>query len=335
MSRKIITAVIIIISVSLCGCRPSEKKALTDTSENPGQETSASSDRTEEKIDSSSSKPKEKPKKKKPDLKQILINEAGIGITDLIDFSGSDFDCDGQKEAFAITGSISDEERSTVEGSLWFVSQSGAQKLTDSKGLGFNSRLRTMTMGNTTYVLVDEMYETAALTYVYSVSDGRAVEALFSGRGEVITDLDGPDRFRIMDSSYDMMFDEELGQMIGHTWKHYYYFYDPTEDGVFEYAGTDILPENIEYICQRDLVGELIGPKDSIDSMFLRGNGLLVINFRRPAEGGYDLCHYIYDITTGDFVDDCKEECGTEPQGGICLPCLCPDIASYPELPVP
>ncbi|MBR4573566.1 MAG: hypothetical protein IKO16_01535 [Lachnospiraceae bacterium] len=64
MSRKIITAVIIIISVSLCGCSPSEKKALTDTSENPGQETSASSDRTEEKKTVLPQNPKKNRKRK-------------------------------------------------------------------------------------------------------------------------------------------------------------------------------------------------------------------------------------------------------------------------------
>ena len=330
-----------ILTISLCACSssvtpPDATPASEESEAEEAVESAESADDNADETDNKSSD-EDKTEEKLPGLKDVLSDKAGVDEADIIDIVERDYDGDGSKEAFAITGKEIDEfeSKSLVEGSAWYVTQDSAEKLLDSEAMGLSDTIRIMVMGDSKYALIDEMYATAIVTHVFTVSDKSAVEAPFSAKGELITGLDEDEAFRIMDSSYDMMYDDEIGGAIGHTWKHYYFFYDNESDKIYEYGGTDISREDAEYVCGRDLIGELIAPSDKVEGMFLRGNGLLVLNYTHPVDGGFENHHYIYDILHGKFVDDCRDECGEEPQDGICLAALCPDIAYFPELPVP
>ncbi len=272
------------------------------------------------------------------DLKDILIGETGAADDEIAVFAEDDFDNDGAKEAFSLVGEVMEEydDRKVIEGTVWFVNEDGCRKLHEPQGMGMFDEVLYMTFGDTTYVMFDEMYATALVTYVWTVSDGEAAEAPFSALGEVITDTsDGEDQFRIMDSSYDGMFNPETSSYMGHTWKHYYFFYNDQDDKVYEYGGTEINRENVVFLCGRDLVGELIPERDQITGIFCRGNGLIVINYEHIADGCAMNYHYIYDFTKGYFVDDMGLETGEEPLDGICKEALCPEIANYPSVPGP
>ena len=267
-------------------------------------------------------------------LREILMEGAGVSDKETIYFHEEDFDGDGTDEAFAITGKLvegpADDE--TVEGTAWFVSKDGCTDLRDTEGFGIAPEPEYMTLGNTKYVMFTEEYTTGWMSFVWSVENGDAVEAPISRVGKVSTDpAEGEGRFQILDSSYDFVYDPEVGDRLGHTWKVYYFFYDPESDEIKEYGGTAISADDVEKLCGRDLVGELV-PKDAkVDSVFCRGNGLVAINYEQPGE---DDCiyyyHYIYDFVNGRFIDDFAEETtDEEPLAGTYKEALIEDMADY------
>ncbi|MCR4655397.1 MAG: hypothetical protein K5770_04110 [Lachnospiraceae bacterium] len=270
-----------------------------------------------------------------PDLKAMILEEAVADEDELLFFDAQDFDGDGTKEAFAITGESLDdfEELDIAEGAVWFAGSDGCVKLIDSDGMGTSISDRIMTLGDTKYVLFDNVYATGIQTFAWSVSDGNAVEAAFSGAGEILPDEDGEDVFEIMDSSYDSIYDPEIDGLLGHTWKHYYFFYNKEDDSVYEYGGTEIDKDKAEELCGMDIVGEFLPEDDRLDSLFLRGNGLVVMNYEHEENEEIYYFHIIYDFVGGTFIDDTGEETGEEPLEGTYKEALCPDMAYYPEVP--
>lgn len=268
------------------------------------------------------------------DLREKLITEGKLKDDEIRLFHQEDFDNDGIDEAFALTGEETegyDESQKLVEGSVWFVNPNECRKILESEGMGFDATDRSFSLGNTKYELFDDVYATGRLTYAWYVAEGELKDAPISKVGTVITDIDGEDHFRILDSSYDAMYDPEVGGMLGHTWKQYYFFYDENSDRICEYGGTDIESSKAEYLCGMDIVGELLPDGDTLKELFYRGNGLVVMNYEHEEDGYTYNYHYIYDSINQKFIDDNGEDTGTEALEGIYTKALCPDIAVYPE----
>ena len=337
----------LMVGILLAGCQKSTSDDLADKLKEIAQASEVQSEvqseaqpeeKQEEKQEETDGGNEPAATKEKVDLKESLIKETGAADDEIAVFAPDDFDGDGKEEAFALVGRVIDEfdSKNTIDGTVWFVSEDGCSKLTDSAGMGMYDEPRYMTMGDIKYVMFDEAYATALVTYVWSVSDGVAVEASFSGLGEVhINTADGENRFRIMDSSYDCMYNPESDSWLGHTWKDYYFFYNSEDKEVQEYAGTDITDETVEFLCGKDLIAELVPKTDQISGVFCRGNSLIVINYEHVADGCVMYYHYIYDFGKESLVDDSREECGEEPLDGICKAALCEKIANYPEVPTP
>ncbi len=268
-------------------------------------------------------------------LLDVLAGETGIDDEPVL-FYEDDFDGDGLEEAFALVGEENDDYDGmrVAEGSVYFVTKDGAAELFGPAAIAVYDVPRTMVMGDVTYVLFDQVFTTALVTHVWSVSGGDAVEAPFSAKGEVLTDTPGEEgRFAIMDDEYDCMYDQASDSWMGHSWKNYYFFYNSEDGEVQEYAGTEIDRENVIYLCGRDLVGDLVPKGARVDSLFCRGNGMIVINYAQTEDGCVNYSHIIYDFSDETFVDDFGMKCGEEPQGGICKEALCPEIANYPNVP--
>ena len=347
--KHILTALIILSVLLLSSCGKDKEEIQTQTEiqetvEETKKEDEAVSVTAKVKEEKKSQEEKITPQveneeeSKDSDLKKDFMEKTGKKEADIALFEQDDYDGDGKEEAFILVGEVVDEyeDNKTVSGSLWFISEKDCKKLSDTISMGFNAPLRTMKMGKTDYVLVDEVYVTARVTQVWYVSEGKAVEASFSSVGEVITGMEGdPDRFRIMDSSYDATYDVSSDVWMGHTWKSYYFFYDSEDDKIHEYGGTDIDDATAEYWCGRDIVDELLPKGDKIDSLFCRGNSLIVLNYEHEQDGCIDYYHYIYDFNKGCLVDDTRNETNEEPLNGIYLEALCPELASYPEVPGP
>ena len=309
----------------------SQKKQ--EMEENAGPEAEKEDDLPEESGAEDEETEDEAPDESIASLRDQFVQETGEEPAEFVE---DDFDGDGETEAFALIGEESDnyDGMRVVEGSVFYVTKSRNLKLLGPASIAVYDEPRTMTMGDTTYVLFDEVYTTALLTYVWSVENGKAVEAPFSALGEVLADTpDGEGRFRILDDEYDCMYDPASDSWMGHSWKNYYFFYNSETKEVEEYAGTEIDRDNVEFLCGRDLVGDLVPKGARVDSLFCRGNGMIVINFAETADGCVYYSHIIYDFTDETFVDDFGEACGEETQGGICREALCPQIANYPQVP--
>ena len=268
------------------------------------------------------------------DLREKLIAEGNLKDDEIRLFHQEDFDDDGADEAFALVMRNNAKEfkdGQIVEGDVWFVSPNGCQKLRTSDGMGFGETEHILRLGNTKYELFDDVYATGRLTYAWYVADGKVKDAPFSKIGTVITDIDGKDRFRIMDSNYDVEYDPEVDGTFGHTWKQYYFFYDETNDRICEYGGTDIEQSKAEYLCGIDIVGQCLPAGDKLSSLFYRSNGLVVMNYEHEEDGHIFYLHLIYDFINGAFIDDNGEETDGEPLEGTYAKALCPDMAVYPE----
>ncbi len=268
------------------------------------------------------------------DLREKLITEGNVKDDEIRLFHQEDFDDDGTDEAFALVmwnNTKEFEDGQIVEGDVWFVSPNECQKLRTSDGMGFDETDHILRLGNTKYELFDDIYATGRLTYAWYVAAGKVKEAPFSKIGTVITDTDGKNRFRILDSNYDAEYDPEVGGTLGHTWKQYYFFYDETNDRICEYGGTDIENSKAEYLCGIDIVGQCLPAGDKLDSLFYRSNGLVVMNYEHEEDGHIFYHHLIYDFIKGSFIDDNGEETDGEPLDGIYAKALCPDMAVYPE----
>ncbi len=311
-------------------------KSSDSNSEADNAESNESSDQNNSDIEASESESSTSEKSASEYLKKLL-DTSGSSKQDIVSFICDDFDDDGKEEAFAIIGrNIDVDFDSVTDGTAWFVSEDKCEEIIVSGGMGLNKDIRTMTIGNTSYILFDDMFVSECYTHVYYVSDGQAHEAEFSCAGSVGTDGSDPDKFTIIDSSYDMSMDNEYGGMIGHTWKMYYFFYNSEDGQVYEYAGTTIDADTVEFWCGRDLVTEMVPKGDTVDSIFMRGNGHIVINYNHVDEyGSVNFYHYIYDQGEGYFIDDWGMKTGDEPLNGIYHSSLIPGMASYPEVPGP
>ncbi len=272
--------------------------------------------------------------KKETDLMAMLIEESGAKEEEVALFHKEDFDGDGAEEAFAIIGKRADDygDASLVEGTVWFAGAGECRKLEECDGMGFSDKDRLMVLGNTKYVMFDEIYGTGALTDVWYVSEGKASAAEFSGVGEVIhDDYDAEGCFRIRDSSYDFMFDPEVNGTLGHTWKNYYFYYDEADGLIHEFGGVEIDAKKAQELSGKDLVKELIPAEADVDSIYYRDNKQIIINYENKEDGYTYFYHFIYELEKGCLIDDFSEETEKEPLGGTCLKALCPEMAVYPE----
>ena len=324
----------------LCSCgeeeeeKPSTERVREERVSEPEEEVTGEPEEPEE------PKETEEPESRQDTqeaLTAVLLKESGITEDQIQTVEYDDFDGDGSREAFVLVGEVTDDyaDRSVVEGSLWYVGENTCYSLCETAGMGFFQDGRVMEIGDTKYVMFDEVYVTQAVTTVWHVSGGNAQQADFSRCGVVVV-TDEPDRFCIMDSSYDAELDPDIGTPIGHTWKYYYFFYNSEEGKVNEYAGTSIDAGTVEYLCGRDLVSELLASWDVVDGIFCRGNGMIVINYEYKQGETTHFSHYIYDFTDECFMDDYGNVLDeAEPQAGQCVPSICPAIASYPEVPGP
>ncbi len=323
----------------LCACGGEEEEETT-AREHVREERTVEKEENvkEEKEEAEPEEPEEVEKAEdgRDELLEKVLKKSGAAEEKLQCFEYDDFDNDGVYEAFALIGEKMDDygDGPVVEGALWFVTADKCEQLAETGGMGYRDTARTMEIGGTNYVMFDEIYVTEAVTRVWYVSGG-AKEAVFSGCGNVAEPTE-KDRFCIMNSSYDAFLDPDMGMPSGHTWKYYYFFYNSEEGEVNEYAGTTIDAATVEFLCGRDLLAEIMSDSDTIDSIFCRGNGHIVINYEYNEGGTVNFEHYIYDFTEGHYVDDYGQKLSeAEAQLGTCASSICPFIASYPEVPGP
>lgn len=266
-------------------------------------------------------------------FKETLMKEAGVTAEEIRFYHESDFDNDGNFEAFALIGSEPDydfDENGLVEGKIWFANNDEAYAFDRGMGMGFENRDVLLDFETKQYVVFHDVYATGAQSFAFEVNGKEVTEPEFSGCGTIYKDNDGDDYFRIIDSNYDMMYDPQIGSTIGHTWKSYYFYFDRAEGTVKEYAGGEITQDKAKELAGKDLVAECLTSKDQLENILYRKNGLIHVNYNTPEEDGtISYYHRTWNLEKGVYIDDYTQE-SDEPQGGHYGQALCPPIAELP-----
>lgn len=241
------------------------------------------------------------------------LEDTGVDVYDIKDSVIADFDGDGTREAFVFIGGDIDEEWSTCQGQLYYVTDNGKEMLKNSDFVVNDGKIiETFPMTDKTFIAVEEAYTTSSVSFLYYVENGECKDSYLSGIGGFYKP-DFVDDYAISLSCYDMSFDyeegkEDEGMYMGHTWKPYYFYYDEATGRFEEYVGKEISEEELNAACGFDLAGEIKAAGNQIDGILRRDNGIINVNYsyKTEYEGGSVSIQYsnvTFNEKTKEFVN--------------------------------
>lgn len=190
----------------------------------------------------------------------------------------ADFDKNGRAEAFVLTGpkkKKNEQAEAWTEFTLWFAYI--------KEGDVVSRRLRKDVLGASGVLKLESVTLFRARTYVatdgpedlYEVM-GDEVKKIFHGD---LTKAYAGDTFTSVHSTYDLLYDKELGFYTGHTWKPYYFYY---KDGkVYEYKGKKISLARLKKYKNGKKMIKKYRKYGTIKSIIYRENGLVHVNYKK------------------------------------------------------
>ena len=116
------------------------------------------------------------------------------------------------------------------------------------------------------------------------------------------------DDFTSIDSTYDSMYDADLGSTLGHTWKPYYFHY---ENGIVtEYKGQEIsLSEFLKEYSNAEQMLKKYQGKSEFLSAIKRENGMVHINFvGRGKSGDENYGNVTFQVSEGKLTEPIEED---------------------------
>lgn len=195
----------------------------------------------------------------------------------------TDFDGDGQKELFAITGDEKDSNQ------IWFASARQTKCLykgdfsvyphSDGTYKGSNGICK---VSKKQKILVLELggWGSGSISACYYVKSGKVHQVKYTGEG--LTQLAGKEFF-IAPSAFD--WDCTEGLWTGHTWKHYYLKWTGTK--FREYKGKKISLKTLKkYRGSRRYLKQIQNLGYQVDSIYKRENGIININIHVKTKSG-------------------------------------------------
>ncbi|WP_026528812.1 hypothetical protein [Butyrivibrio sp. VCD2006] len=246
-------------------------------------------------------------------LLEQVVEATDADIQDIRCCAFDDFDGNGTYEGTVYVGAGPDSDFGWCEGTVYYVNSEECKKiysgtLADMDGNVF----RVIDAGDRKFILFDEAYVTALVTYVYYVDDAVLKESNISRFGDISSDTD-LQNIVMSFSTYDGFCTYEKGQedspdWTGHTWKPYYFYYDEEKKDFMEYAGSEITRDELEEIVGFDLATEIENEDYQIDNILRRKNGIVNVNYSKKEvleDGTIDITYNnaTYDEKTGTFVD--------------------------------
>lgn len=180
-------------------------------------------------------------------------------------------------------------------------------------------------------------------TRLWTLENGRAVEVEVPGEN---LEFLGEGRFTVVKSAWDsdaILVDGEW-QFTGHTWKQYWLYWDEESFSFREYGGVAITEKQLMALdgAGPDVQTQLEAIRlegGQIDSIYLRGNGIVNINYsiRREETALYQnitlqpdsdgkLCALTYQPYSSNWLE-------TLDQGGVYAAAAFPEIANFPAAP--
>ena len=242
-----------------------------------------------------------------------VLTTAGADRSDVHDYKIADFDGDKAAEAFVYVGTEVDPEWSTCSGAVWFVDGDTCESVIELEIFYVDGEdvISTVDVGERIYAHVREEYTTSLVSYLYYVEDNRIQESCISGRGSFF-EPDYVDGYGISLSAYDGMVDYEVGaedegMYTGHTWKHYYFYYDAAAGDFAEYVGTPISERELAEACGEDLAGAIRDAGYEVGEIYKRDNGIINVNYSKTTEndGAINVEYHnaTYNMNTKQYAD--------------------------------
>ncbi len=259
------------------------------------------------------------PKEMADKLVAMAKEEKGSGESDNTFYMVRDFDGDGAWEAFVFIGGAVDDYLTSCDGTLYYVTEDGCETIFSEISLQVREDedvFSVYEMENRTFIGVNEAYVTATVTHLFYVDGGFCKESDVSRIGCFFKPkyVEG---YGISISAYDAICQYQEGNeseaiYIGHTWKNYYYYYDPIARDFREYGAVDITEEDLKKACGFDLAEEIRGEGFTVDSIIRRDNGIINVNYSLTTKDDdgmveIDYKNVTYLEKTGEFLDVCGD----------------------------
>lgn len=233
-------------------------------------------------------------------LREKLSETAGD--SEILSFTCDDFDLDGTYEAFAFIGEENDYDGEILySGKFYFVNDENVEMIHESYPVEFADCGTIIDFGTRKYFHIKQIYTTAGISYLYTVKDNNCYAEAYSGIGSLY-DLNGND-FSLTLSAYDGVFDKEMETTLGHTWKPYYFHYDPSADSIVEYVGESISVEIAFDTLPAGVMDEILEQGYTFGDMFMRDNGVINVNYEKEENNSIYYSNVNYNMVTGEFMD--------------------------------
>lgn len=194
----------------------------------------------------------------------------------------ADFDGDGEKEMFAVTGAWASEGTSQI----WFASPEETTCLMDD-GEGYSALWQdeecvyTVNSSQKLFLVTCGTMGDSFFSKCYYVADKKAREVVV---GAYLEQIAGED-FAVYSDAYDRVYID--GSWSGHTRKAYYLKW--MGDGFEEYAAKEITVDAFEgYNGAGDILEQIKESGYEVRSIYLRDNGLLHINIAQAFDTGWN-----------------------------------------------
>ncbi len=340
MKKKLVTGALIlgmlpVLALNACGAsekagntKPAEEKTVEagkESSEEGSKEKSKEkeAEQAEEKQETEKETAEEtlqeekeavNPKEMADKLVAMAKEEEGPGDDNTF-YVVRDFDGDGVWEAFVFIGGAVDDYLTSCDGTLYYVTEDGCETIYGEITLQVGEDEDVFSVyetENRTFIGVNEAYVTATVTHLYYVEDGSPKESDVSRIGCFFKPkyVEG---YGISISAYDAICQYQEGSesdaiYIGHTWKNYYYYYDPEARDFREYGAADITEEDLKEAVGFDLAEEIRGEGFTVDSIIRRDNGIINVNYSLTTKDDdgmveIDYKNVTYIEKTGKFLD--------------------------------
>lgn len=169
-----------------------------------------------------------------------------------------------------------------ITGEIWFVNQSGAQKVADE--MTYWSVSGPFPVADRKFIVCEEYYATGSCTYLWGVNQaGDPYQPNVSGKGHGLRIHNY--EIELTCSDYDFSYSAELGILSGHTWKPYYFYWGGTN--FKEYGGMVVAIEDVYSINgSKELLEQTYSELRNsfndiqITEIYYRENGIININYQ-------------------------------------------------------
>lgn len=247
-----------------------------------------------------------------------------------------DFDDNGVKEAFILTGHLSEEVegKAWLNGKVWLVTEQEIELAQQDISTQFTFDPKVVSFNGVKMLHVYQEYATGAHSYLYGVEDNKlhtyfdyGIGALIEGDGETV---------QIVHDTYDICYDRDMKVFTGHSWKPYYFYFEKADEDTGkgnrfrEYGAIEISRKQFCKFAGANGVLEQIGAKGNVEitDILYRKNGIININYKINEENGYSQYYVTVKYNDTEVYD------ATEGEGKY-ERAIIPEIATYPKFKEP